>query len=169
MIARFAYQGASLGHSIPGCRMPHTEASHCRIDDPGGGVLLKLGAYGFLRLSCPISSRIGPILAGWLGVPGGHGHRVWCVRSVWPKGLQAAGGLFVGEPYGICTAGDCGSRQSSRYAQLRPCPGRRSAAVFNHGPLGSGYFFLVGVLYEQYAYPHLDVLGACSAGSRLWR
>ena len=71
------------------------------------GVLLKLGAYGFLRLVLPLFPAEAQQLCRLAGGVGHAGDHLWGIGRVCPDRFQAAGGLFLDQPYGFCGAGDC--------------------------------------------------------------
>ena len=68
------------------------------------GVLLKLGAYGFLRLVLPLYPVGGKILCRRSGSPGCALDHLRGVRLLWSNRFQAPGGIFVCKPYGLCRA-----------------------------------------------------------------
>ena len=47
------------------------------------GVLLKLGAYGFLRLVLPLYPQEAHHYAVSVGFPGCHGNYLWCPGGIW--------------------------------------------------------------------------------------
>ena len=69
------------------------------------GVLLKLGAYGFLRLVLPLFPAEAQHFAGSLAVLAVAGDHLWCAGRLWPERFQAPGGLFFDQPHGFCGAG----------------------------------------------------------------
>ena len=69
------------------------------------GVLLKLGAYGFLRLVLPLYPEQAQRLRRRAGAAGGAGDHLWRLRLLGPGRLQAAGGLLLGQPHGLRRAG----------------------------------------------------------------
>ena len=69
------------------------------------GVLLKLGAYGFLRLVLPLFPEQAQAYAGVLALLAVAGDRLRRVRLLGAERLQAAGGLLIGQPHGLRRAG----------------------------------------------------------------
>ena len=69
------------------------------------GVLLKMGTYGFLRFNLPLFPQRRPNCAPWMAGAGGDRHHLRRGGLLRPKGCQEAGGLFFGEPPGVCDAG----------------------------------------------------------------
>jgi hypothetical protein len=72
------------------------------------GVLLKLGAYGFLRLVLPLYPEEARYFAGALALAGDAGDHLRRFCGLRSGGFQTPGGLFFGQPYGLCGAGYCG-------------------------------------------------------------
>ncbi|MCK6567469.1 MAG: hypothetical protein DCC59_07900 [Chloroflexi bacterium] len=123
------------------------------------GVLLKLGAYGFIRLVLPLYPVEAKIFAGALaflavaaivfGAFGSFGQtdfkRLVAYSSVNHMGFVvlgiAAAGLAVGTP-------DAHIAMSGAVLQM-----------FNHGLSAAGMFFLVGVIYERTHTRNLDDFG----------
>ena len=68
------------------------------------GVLLKLGAYGFLRLVLPLYPVEAKIFAGALAVLATAAIVFGAFGCLRPNGLQATRGVFIGQPYGLCRA-----------------------------------------------------------------
>ena len=70
------------------------------------GVMLKLGAYGFIRFAIPLFPE------GRAGVRAGdhrsldHRHPLWRDRRARPAGPQEAGRLLIGQPHGLRDDGD---------------------------------------------------------------
>jgi NADH-quinone oxidoreductase subunit M len=123
------------------------------------GVLLKLGAYGFIRLVLPLYPLEAKIFAGALavlavgaivfGAFGSFGQtdfkRLVAYSSVNHMGFVvlgiAAAGLAAGTP-------DAHIAMSGAVLQM-----------FNHGLSAAGMFFLVGVIYERTHTRNLDEFG----------
>lgn len=123
------------------------------------GVLLKLGAYGFIRLVLPLYPNEAKIFAGALaflavgaivfGAFGSFGQtdfkRLVAYSSVNHMGFVvlgiAAAGLAAGTP-------DAHIAMSGAVLQM-----------FNHGLSAAGMFFLVGVIYERTHTRNLDEFG----------
>ena len=99
------------------------------------GVLLKMGTYGMLRFCVPLfpdaARRFAPLHRG----AGHHRHRVWRAGGHGAGGSEAPGRLLLGQPPGICGAGNF--RVSRRF--------RIQGAVYqmlNHG-ISTGALFLL--------------------------
>ncbi len=69
------------------------------------GVLLKMGAYGFLRFNLPLVPAGGCPTGTLDGRAGCDRHYLWRSGGFRPEGCQETGGLFIRQPHGICHAG----------------------------------------------------------------
>ena len=95
------------------------------------GVLLKLGAYGFLRLVIPLFPEQSRPVRWLAGSPGNDCHHHGGAGGIWTEGFQAPGGLFFHQSHGVCGTGHRGgSLGNGRPESIgRPnCHQRRSAA-----------------------------------------
>jgi NADH-quinone oxidoreductase subunit M len=113
------------------------------------GVLLKLGAYGFIRLVLPLYPEQASHFAGWLaflavmaivfGAFGAYGQydfkRLVAYSSVNHMGFVLLGIAAAAKAYGTANA-----HIAMNGAVLQ---------MFNHGLSAAGMFFLVGVIYER--------------------
>ncbi|MCP4142288.1 MAG: NADH-quinone oxidoreductase subunit M [Chloroflexi bacterium] len=113
------------------------------------GVLLKLGAYGFIRLVLPLYPGQSEHFAGWLaflavmaivfGAFGAYGQydfkRLVAYSSVNHMGFVLLGIAAAAKAYGTANA-----HIAMNGAVLQ---------MFNHGLSAAGMFFLVGVIYER--------------------
>ncbi len=113
------------------------------------GVLLKLGAYGFIRLVLPLYPAESAQFAGWLaflavmaivfGAFGAYGQddfkRLVAYSSVNHMGFVLLGIAAAAKAYGTANA-----HIAMNGAILQ---------MFNHGLSAAGMFFLVGVIYER--------------------
>ncbi|MBT7325801.1 MAG: NADH-quinone oxidoreductase subunit M [Anaerolineae bacterium] len=113
------------------------------------GVLLKLGAYGFIRLVLPLYPGQSEHFAGWLaflavmaivfGAFGAYGQydfkRLVAYSSVNHMGFVLLGIAAAAKAYGTANA-----HIAMNGAILQ---------MFNHGLSAAGMFFLVGVIYER--------------------
>jgi NADH-quinone oxidoreductase subunit M len=113
------------------------------------GVLLKLGAYGFIRLVLPLYPGQSDHFAGWLaflavmaivfGAFGAYGQydfkRLVAYSSVNHMGFVLLGIAAAAKAYGTANA-----HIAMNGAVLQ---------MFNHGLSAAGMFFLVGVIYER--------------------
>ena len=113
------------------------------------GVLLKLGAYGFIRLVLPLYPAESAHFSGWLaflavmaivfGAFGAYGQydfkRLVAYSSVNHMGFVLLGIAAAAKAYGTANA-----HIAMNGAILQ---------MFNHGLSAAGMFFLVGVIYER--------------------
>ncbi len=113
------------------------------------GVLLKLGAYGFIRLVLPLYPAESAHFAGWLaflavmaivfGAFGAYGQwdfkRLVAYSSVNHMGFVLLGIAAAAKAYGTANA-----HIAMNGAILQ---------MFNHGISAAGMFFLVGVIYDR--------------------
>ena len=77
------------------------------------GVLLKLGAYGFLRLILP-SIPLRQDLRRRPGPPCNRCNCLRCIGRLWSNGLQTTRRIFLRQSYGLCSPWYSGSRPCSR-------------------------------------------------------
>ena len=131
------------------------------------GVLLKMGGYGILRGLLSDLSR-GGLRTGLAGLRTGHcEHGLRGLRRLGPKGLQAAGGLQLGEPHGLRPLGHRRvDRRGRQQVQPRVLEDGMNGAMFQmiaHGLSSAGMFFLVGVLYDRVHHRNLDQFGGLFA------
>jgi NADH-quinone oxidoreductase subunit M len=113
------------------------------------GVLLKLGAYGFLRLVLPLYPVESARYAGWLaflavmaivfGAFAAYGQRDF-KRLVAYSSVNHMGFVLLGIAAAAKAAGTLDANIALNGAVLQ---------MFNHGLSAAGMFFLVGVLYER--------------------
>src|SRR4030066_1356461 len=113
------------------------------------GVLLKLGAYGFLRLVLPLYPAEAKIFAGGLallataaivfGAFGSFGQSDF-KRLVAYSSVNHMGFVVLGIAAAALAAGTSDARIALNGAILQ---------MFNHGLSAAGMFFLVGVFYER--------------------
>ncbi len=127
--------------------------AHTEAPTPGSmilaGVLLKLGAYGFLRLVLPLFPVESHQYAGWLamlaaasiifGALGAFGQMDF-KRLVAYSSVNHMGFVVLGVAAAAWAAGTPNAVISVNGAVLQ---------MFNHGLSAAGMFFLVGVLYER--------------------
>ncbi|HEX7556083.1 MAG TPA: NADH-quinone oxidoreductase subunit M, partial [Leptolinea sp.] len=127
--------------------------AHTEAPTPGSmilaGVLLKLGAYGFLRLVLPLYPVESHNYAGWLallaaasiifGALGAFGQNDF-KRLVAYSSVNHMGFVVLGVAAAAWAAGTPHAIIAVNGAVLQ---------MFNHGLSAAGMFFLVGVLYER--------------------
>ena len=113
------------------------------------GVLLKLGAYGFLRLVLPLYPAESARYAGWLaflavmaivfGAFAAYGQKDF-KRLVAYSSVNHMGFVLLGIAAAAKATGTLNATIALNGAVLQ---------MFNHGLSAAGMFFLVGVLYER--------------------
>ncbi len=123
------------------------------------GVLLKLGAYGFLRLVLPLYPEQAKTFAGALaflataaivfGAFGSYGQTDF-KRLVAYSSVNHMGFVVLGIAAAAAAAGTNDAHIALDGAILQ---------MFNHGLSAAGMFFLVGVIYERTHTRNLDELG----------
>lgn len=123
------------------------------------GVLLKLGAYGFLRLVLPLYPAESMRYAGWLaflavmaivfGALAAFGQKDF-KRLVAYSSVNHMGFVVLGIAAAARAAGTLDATIALNGAVLQ---------MFNHGLSAAGMFFLVGVLYERTHTRNLDDFG----------
>ena len=123
------------------------------------GVLLKLGAYGFLRLVLPLYPAESSKYAGWLaflavmgivfGAFAAFGQKDF-KRLVAYSSVNHMGFVVLGIAVAARAAGTLNATIALNGAVLQ---------MFNHGLSAAGMFFLVGVIYERTHTRNLDDFG----------
>ena len=123
------------------------------------GVLLKLGAYGFLRLVLPLYPAESAHYAGWLaflavmaivfGAFAAYGQKDF-KRLVAYSSVNHMGFVLLGIAAAAKASGTLNATIALNGAVLQ---------MFNHGLSAAGMFFLVGVLYERAHTRNLDDFG----------
>ncbi|HEY5271018.1 MAG TPA: NADH-quinone oxidoreductase subunit M [Anaerolineales bacterium] len=123
------------------------------------GVMLKLGAYGFLRLVLPLYPAESARYAGWLaflavmaivfGAFAAFGQKDF-KRLVAYSSVNHMGFVVLGIAAAAKAAGTLNANIALDGAVLQ---------MFNHGLSAAGMFFLVGVLYERTHTRNLDDFG----------
>ena len=137
--------------------------AHTEAPTPGSmilaGVLLKLGAYGFLRLVLPLFPMEAKTYAGGLvflavmaiifGAFAAFGQRDF-KKLVAYSSINHMGFVVLGIAVGAAAAGTQNAHLALNGAVLQ---------MFNHGLSSAGMFFLVGVIYERTHTRNLDDYG----------
>jgi len=123
------------------------------------GVLLKLGAYGFLRLVLPLYPAEASQYAGWLaflavmaivfGAFGSFGQTDF-KRLVAYSSVNHMGFVLLGIAAAAKAVGTVDATVALNGAVLQ---------MFNHGLSAAGMFFLVGVIYERTHTRNLEEFG----------
>jgi NADH-quinone oxidoreductase subunit M len=123
------------------------------------GVLLKLGAYGFLRLVLPLYPVESARYAGWLaflavmaivfGAFAAYGQKDF-KRLVAYSSVNHMGFVLLGIAAAAKAAGTLNATIALNGAVLQ---------MFNHGLSAAGMFFLVGVIYERTHTRNLEDFG----------
>jgi NADH-quinone oxidoreductase subunit M len=134
------------------------------------GVLLKLGAYGFLRLVLPLYPVESARYAGWLaflavmaivfGAFSAYGQKDF-KRLVAYSSVNHMGFVLLG----IAAAAKVGINTTDAALNLSKNIALNGAVLqmFNHGLSAAGMFFLVGVIYERTHTRNLDDFGGLFA------
>ncbi len=127
------------------------------------GVLLKLGAYGFLRLVLPLYPVESKQFAGWLaglatlaiifGALGAFGQSDF-KRLVAYSSINHMGFVILGVSVAAWAAGTVNSHFATSGAVLQ---------MVTHGLSAAGMFFLVGVIYDRTHTRNLDDYGGIYA------
>jgi NADH-quinone oxidoreductase subunit M len=115
------------------------------------GVLLKMGTYGFLRFNIPLFPQAAVQLAPWIALLAVIGILYGAAGFLRPKGCQEAGGLFFGQPPGVCDA-----------RSVRPQPQGIQGGILqmvNHGLSTGALFLIVGMIYERRHTRDMDAFG----------
>ena len=123
------------------------------------GVLLKLGAYGFLRLVLPLFPEQAAYYAGWLGFMAvmaiifgafaAYGQNDF-KRLVAYSSINHMGFVVLGVAAAAAAIGTTQAQIALNGAVMQ---------MFNHGLSAAGMFFLVGVIYERTHTRNLDEYG----------
>lgn len=123
------------------------------------GVLLKLGAYGFIRLVIPLFPEQAQVTAGFLAtlgmlsiVMGGFAaYGQWDFkRLVAYSSINHMGFVVMGIAVMAFVYGRAGSFADGRIAQDAIMATNGAVLqMFNHGLSAAGMFFLVGVIYDR--------------------
>jgi len=126
------------------------------------GVLLKLGAYGFIRLVLPLYPAESAHFAGWLaflavmaivfGAFGAYGQTDF-KRLVAYSSVNHMGFVLLGIAAAAKAVGTANAHIAMNGAILQ---------MFNHGLSAAGMFFLVGVIYERTHTRDLRAFGGLS-------
>ncbi len=92
-----------------------------RFDDPGR-CPAETGRVWFPAAGpAVVSGGIGP-LCRLAGLPGGDGDCLRGICCLRPKRFQTAGGLFVGQPHGVCAAWELPRQPKPPARSMRPSP-----------------------------------------------
>jgi len=147
----------------------HTWLPDAHTEAPTAGsmilacVLLKLGAYGFLRLVLPLYPAESARYAGWLaflavmaivfGAFAAYGQKDF-KRLVAYSSVNHMGFVLLGIAAAAKAAGTLNANIALNGAVLQ---------MFNHGLSAAGMFFLVGVIYERTHTRNLEDFGGLFA------
>ena len=136
----FAVQGADVAVPHVAPRRPYRGA-----DDRFGaamGIMLKMGAYGFIRIALPILPYGAQKYAPWIGLLAAIAIVQRGARVPSPEGPEAPDRVQLGRTHGIRDARD-------RDAHLDRDQ-RRDLGMVAHGLITGMLFFCVGSLYDRY-------------------
>ncbi len=129
------------------------------------GVLLKLGAYGFIRLVIPLFPQAGTTVCRYFSNIGNRSHYFWCPICFWSKGFKEVGCICSINHMGFVVSRDSsdglclGTSAEVRYTIRNIAMNGSILQMFNHGLSSAGMFFLVGVIYDRAHTRQLDELG----------
>ena len=161
-VHRLRHQGAGGAGAHLAARRPR-RGPHADLDDPGR----RAAEDGRLRhpphlLPDLPGGRLRPGLARLRRRRGEHGLRG--LRRPGPEGLQAAGGLQLGEPHGLRAPGHRRVERRGRQPVYDSDYWKMgvNGAMFQmiaHGISSAGMFFLVGVIYDRVHHRDLDQFG----------
>jgi NADH-quinone oxidoreductase subunit M len=139
----------------------HTWLPDAHTEAPTGGsmilagVLLKLGAYGFIRLVLPLFPQESAHFAGWLAALATAAIVFGALAAAAQKDFKRLVAYSSINHMGFVVLGIA----AAAWAAVNGNPAIRESAVialngsvlqmFNHGLSAAGMFFLVGVLYDR--------------------
>lgn len=123
------------------------------------GVLLKLGAYGFLRLILPLYPTEAKIFAGALAVLATAAIVFGALASYAQTDLKRMVAYSSVNHMGIVVLGIAAAGLASGTLDATIALNGAILQMFNHGLSAAGMFFLVGVIYERTHTRDLEKLG----------
>lgn len=127
--------------------------AHTEAPTPGSmilaGVLLKLGAYGFLRLVLPLYPVESKMYAGWLAALGAAA----IIFGAWSAFGQTDFKRLVAyssiNHMGFVVLGIAAAAWAAKTQDAAIALNGAVLQMFNHGLSAAGMFFLVGIIYER--------------------
>jgi NADH-quinone oxidoreductase subunit M len=113
------------------------------------GVLLKLGAYGFLRLVLPLYPAESARYAGWLAFLAVMAIVFGAFAAFGQKDFKRLVAYSSVNHMGFVVLGIAAAAKASGTLNANIALNGAVLQMFNHGLSAAGMFFLVGVLYER--------------------
>ena len=123
------------------------------------GVLLKLGAYGFLRLVLPFYPAESARFAGWLAFLAVMAIVFGAFAAFGQKDFKRLVAYSSVNHMGFVVLGIAAAARASGTLNATIALNGAVLQMFNHGLSAAGMFFLVGVLYERTHTRNLDDFG----------
>lgn len=123
------------------------------------GVLLKLGAYGFLRLVLPLYPAESSRYAGWLAFLAVMAIVFGSFAAFGQKDFKRLVAYSSVNHMGFVVLGIAAAAKASGTLNATIALDGAVLQMFNHGLSAAGMFFLVGVLYERTHTRNLDDFG----------
>jgi len=123
------------------------------------GVLLKLGAYGFLRLVLPLYPEQAKAYAPALALLATAAIVFGAFASFAQKDFKRLVAYSSVNHMGFVVLGIAAAAMASGTADARIAMNGAILQMFNHGLSAAGMFFLVGVIYERTHTRNLDEFG----------
>jgi NADH-quinone oxidoreductase subunit M len=123
------------------------------------GVLLKLGAYGFLRLVLPLYPDQAKAYAPALALLATAAIVLGAFASFAQKDFKRLVAYSSVNHMGFVVLGIAAAAMASGTADARIAMNGAILQMFNHGLSAAGMFFLVGVIYERTHTRNLDEFG----------
>ncbi len=127
--------------------------AHTEAPTPGSmilaGVLLKLGAYGFLRLVLPFYPAESMKYAGWLAFLAVMAIVFGAFAAFGQKDFKRLVAYSSGNHMGFVVLGIAAAARAAGTLNATIALNGAVLQMFNHGLSAAGMFFLVGVLYER--------------------
>ena len=141
--------------------------AHTEAPTPGSmilaGVLLKLGAYGFLRLVLPLFPVESHQFAGWLAILAAASIIFGALGAFGENDFTRLVAYFSVHHLGFVVLGVAAAAWASGTPHANIAINGAVLQMFNHGLSAAGMFFLVGVLYERAHTRDLDQFGGLFA------
>jgi len=123
------------------------------------GVLLKLGAYGFLRLVLPFYPAESARFAGWLAFLAVMAIVFGAFAAFGQKDFKRLVAYSSVNHMGFVVLGIAAAARASGTLNATIALNGAVLQMFNHGLSAAGMFFLVGVIYERTHTRNLDDFG----------
>jgi NADH-quinone oxidoreductase subunit M len=123
------------------------------------GVLLKLGAYGFIRLVLPLYPEQSKAYAGWLALFAVLSIIFGAFASFGQKDFKRLVAYSSVNHMGFVVLGIAAAAHAIGTNDAAIAMDGAVLQMFNHGLSAAGMFFLVGVIYERIHTRNLDEMG----------